>query len=382
MNATAATAPTLGSRIAAFAAAVRAELADLPADDVDDLTDGLDADLAEQASESDEFELPDPVTYAAELRSAAGLPEKTTDAAPRRPSLSERLAVLDARIERAVHSSKAATWVVELLTSLRPVWWIARGWALYLLVAIPFGSWDTIVGFPGRNTGAWLLLGAAVLLSIQWGRGRWAPGRGLRAVRIAASVVAAVTLVFAIPATIVSAQNAVGAAYYSWTTVDESTPGLAVDGTRVRNIFAYDTEGNPIEGVQLFDQDGRPLNTVGRAADERLQWDEYFFGGGGPAPVPVVVPGRPPVWNVYPLREVGPDVGYDENGTLDADQAFTPGFPFANVTAVPQASVPAPTPTPTPAPGAGQGVATDPTTPPEPTATPEPTQPPETGANG
>lgn len=363
-----ATTPAADARIADFAAAVRAELADLDIDDVDDLVDGLEADLAEQASESEDFQLPDPVTYAAELRSAAGLPEKATEAASPRPSLSERLTELDARLERAVQSSKALTWLTELLVSLRPVWWIARGWALYLLLAIPFGSWDTIVGFPGRNTGGWLLLGALVLLSVQWGRDRWVPARAVRAVRTAVSVIAAVTLLFAIPGAVVSAQNAVGTAYHSWTTVEEPPPGLAVDGTRVRNIFAYDAEGNPIAGVQLFDQDGRPLNTVGHANDDHTQWDEYFYGGGGPAPVPVAVPGRTPVWNVYPLRELAPDAIVDQYGNPDTDRALEPDFPFPQVPAVHSVSEPTPSPSPTAASGAGDtaGETAQPTQAPDP----------------
>lgn len=362
-----ATAPALDNRIAAFAAAVRAELSDLPVDDVDDLVDGLDADLAEQASESDDFELPDPVAYAAELRSAAGLPEKTTDAATLRPSLWARIAASVVALGHGIRSSRAGAWIVDLLVALRPVWWIARGWVLYALLAIALGSWDTIFGFPGRNTGGWLLLGALVLLSIQWGRGQWMAVRGLRVVRTAASVVAAVALLFAVPATVVSAQHAVGAAYDSWTTVEDPTPGLAVDGTRVRNIFAYDAAGNPIEGVQLFDQDGRPLNTVGRIDDHSMRWDEYFFGGGGPAPVPITAPGRAPVWNVYPLRELAPNAAFDDSGAPNTEQAVTPAFPFAEVPAIHTARQPTPTSTPqVEEAGTSGGASSEPS--PEPTA--------------
>lgn len=341
--------PATDTRIADFAAAVRAELVDLDIDEVDDLVDGLEADLAEQASESDEFELPDPVTYAAELRSAAGLPAKATDAAPRRPSLGARLAALDARLERAVQSSKALTWVTELLVSLRPVWWVARGWALYALVSVPLWPDAAVVGVPYPNPWGAVLLGALVLLSIQWGRGRWAPVAWLRGVRTVVSIATAVALPFLIGTAVGQVQTLIQTRYLV-ESVDSITPGLAVDGTRVRNIFAYDAEGNPIEGVQLFDQDGRPLNTVGREDDHRLQWDEYFLGGGGPAPVPVTVPGRTPVWNVYPLREMAPDVVYDQYGSVDTDDAEAPAFPFPQVPAAPGSSEPTPTPTPDPAP--------------------------------
>ena len=57
---------------------VRAELADLPPDDVEELTGGLEADLAERLAESPDglAGLGSPQVYAAELRSAAGLPAR------------------------------------------------------------------------------------------------------------------------------------------------------------------------------------------------------------------------------------------------------------------------------------------------------------------
>ena len=36
-------------------------------------------------------------------------------------------------------------------------------------------------------------------------------------------------------------------------------PGLMNGRRYVHNVFAYDAQGNPITGVQLFDQKGRPL---------------------------------------------------------------------------------------------------------------------------
>lgn len=64
------------TEITEFARNVREQLADLPTDDVDDLTDGLEADMAEAFADSSNHELPDPVAYALELRTAAGLPPR------------------------------------------------------------------------------------------------------------------------------------------------------------------------------------------------------------------------------------------------------------------------------------------------------------------
>lgn len=72
------TSTTTNAQVIAFAAAVREALNDLPAEDVDELVDGLEADLTERAADGDaDFEFGDPDLYAAELRSAAGLPDRS-----------------------------------------------------------------------------------------------------------------------------------------------------------------------------------------------------------------------------------------------------------------------------------------------------------------
>ena len=73
--------PGLADDVATYVREVQAELADLPKDDVDDLTGGMEADLSELAAESGGDlvgRLGSPKLYAAELRSAAGLPEPPT----------------------------------------------------------------------------------------------------------------------------------------------------------------------------------------------------------------------------------------------------------------------------------------------------------------
>ena len=39
---------------------------------------------------------------------------------------------------------------------------------------------------------------------------------------------------------------------------EDHGPGLMADGRYVRNVFAYDAQGNPLTGVQLYDQNGSP----------------------------------------------------------------------------------------------------------------------------
>ncbi|GAA1997591.1 hypothetical protein [Microbacterium ulmi] len=334
------TLPTIDARISAFAAAVRAELADLPGDDVDELVDGLEADLAEQASESADFAIPDAAAYAAELRSAAGFPDRSADAAVARVPLRTRVATGLVAASGRIRSSRVGAWLLDLLVALRPVWWIARGWALFAMLSPLLGSTNRVVGFPAQNGAAWLLLLGFILLSVQWGRGRWAPVAWLRVIRIIVSIVTAIALPFLVGGAIASTRSLLD--YTAIEYIDSSQPGLTIDGERVRNLFAYDSDGNPLTDVQLFDQSGRPLTTIGRSISRDSQWDEYFYGGGGPVPVPLTAPGRTPVWNVFPLREM-PAFSVDP----DPSSALLPDFPFPKIPAVQSSVDPSPTPSPT-----------------------------------
>ena len=336
--------------IAAFAAAVRVELRDLPADEVDDIVDGLESDLAEQAAEHGEgFELPDASAYAAELRQAAGLPERPRGVTARQ-ALGAQLRDLSERTLRGIRSSRMGSGLLDFAVALRPIWWIARGWMLYVLVFGLFGLYfGTAIGVPiPRNGGAFVALAITMLVSIQWGRGRWRPGAWTRVGLIVVSTVTAVMLPFVIgiAAGQVQSWRNNASAVYSY---NQAPQGLAVDGQRVRNIFAYDAAGNPLTDVQLFDQNGSPLTTVG-GQDPTSPVDEYFAWGGGPVPVGVSQPGRTPVWNVFPLAEI--PAGADDGDPTLAQPAAPP---FAQVPSLQRLLAATPTPEPSdgaPTPGA------------------------------
>ena len=128
--------------VRAYVRAVRAWLGDLPADEVEDLTAGMEADLAERAAESGGplgGLLGEPEAYAAELRSAAGLPPRVDvvaapDAVPREP-WTDRLA-------RDAHELVARhPWLREL----RPTWWLARGAVAGWVVAAVLGTGRTLL---------------------------------------------------------------------------------------------------------------------------------------------------------------------------------------------------------------------------------------------
>ena len=88
--------------VAQFVAAVRAELADLDPEVVEELTGGLEADLTDSLEAAPGNGFGDPAAYAAELRSAAGLPPRPP-AAPGLGGLGPAaLAVMNAQVRQSM----------------------------------------------------------------------------------------------------------------------------------------------------------------------------------------------------------------------------------------------------------------------------------------
>ncbi|WP_440696432.1 hypothetical protein [Clavibacter nebraskensis] len=345
--------PALDARIAAFAAAVRARLADLDPEDVDDLTGGLEADLQEEAADHDgALELGDPVRYADELRTSAGLPERAVATPSPSPfaQLTEGVRERAREVHARIHANRELSAALDLLIVFRPMWWLLRAWAGYQLIAgVIFGQSSVLP----RGILGWVLLVGLALISVQWGRGRWARSAPARAFRTTVSTVTALALVVLIP----FAVDHMGRDPY----VDESAyptsyeqPGLSLDGKQVTNLFAYDAEGNLLDRVQLFDQDGKPLTTIGSYATDGTASDPMT---GEP-----VIPADG-AWNVFPLD--GTDAAV-VTGTIDgSDPVVRP--PFAK--ALPLDAAPDATPAPDASPTPGSP---EPTPTPEPTATPTP----------
>ncbi|MGD8194146.1 hypothetical protein ACEXQB_006575 [Herbiconiux sp. P18] len=348
------TTATLDKTIAEFAAAVRRHLDDLPLEDVDDLTGGLEADLSEQASdEQGDLQLDDPASYAAELRASAGLPPRTNSTLPLRRRVRQRLDSLEAATRRITHSTRLGSWLVDFALAVRPVWWVLRGWVVYQLFTVLLLGQSALVP---SGLIQWGMLLAALVLSVQWGRGRWAPGSFVRVLRVAVSVIAIV----ATPFVAVWALNEARANEGYSSAVSYTDPnGLWLDGERVTNIFGYDAEGNPITDLQLFDQNGDPLVTVGSGL---VSEDFSFSNDGSTAVLPSASSPLGNAWNVYPLREAP----IDDRGAVDTRDAQPATPPFRTTNAVPEPATPTPTPTPTATP------TPSPTPTPSATPTPEP----------
>jgi len=345
-------ASTLASpAVSEFAAAVRAALLDLTPDEVDELTDGLEADLTDRLAESTASELGDPVAYAEELRVAAGMPHRPAAAPAAGGALPSWLNVVDALREApreivvafrefgARHPSLRR--MRDFVVTLRPLWWLFRAAVITALVVniLTPGWWSPINGLT-------IAVGIAVLvISVQFGRGRWLPFAWMRGLLLAVNVI----LVIAAPFVVAGVATAVNNGWYSTTyaddTADLSSSGLLENGDQVSNIFAYDAQGRPLTGVQLFDQDGKPLDLM---ADASVP---YGYGGDSAYTVPSdAVTGRPG-WNVFPLDHVTQNAIADD-GTLKATAHRIPAEPpFATVKPLAGSeTAPAPTPSATPAP--------------------------------
>lgn len=164
---------------AAYADLVRAELTDLPPDDLASMVEGLDAHLAEIAADGQAdlvAALGAPAAYAAELRSAAGLPAKAgaavagwappTPQAPRRLTWSSAytarstvaLTIYAAAVAVAVVRRPAGVAVIAAVTAGVAVAW----WAVHTLLGKCELS-ERWVG-PGRALVATAAIATATLL--------------------------------------------------------------------------------------------------------------------------------------------------------------------------------------------------------------------------
>lgn len=340
--------------LAGFVDKVRARLSDLTDEEREELLGGLEADLTELVADGGSVaELGDPRAYADELRSAAGLERRRVrgvTAAVRRPRRPVREIVADdldrfrARWEELMSSRPETTSAWDVAQTVRPAWWVLRAWIAVEMLDLYTGPWETATLIPrfGDDLSGLVLLVAAVVGSVLMGMRKIWPASGsprsvfARTSLLGLNVVAVLWLfvvVDAFPtASYLHEQShpcAVGACG-SYVPRD----GLVNDGKRVRNVFAYDAQGSPIEGVQLFDQTGKPL-AVDPGSVSRMRYAgrlPYLYSWQN---------GNQKVWNVYPLA-----VRFGNNGWGRKADAWTsdtpPVLPQPPLAAVPPVSLPLP----------------------------------------
>jgi hypothetical protein len=347
------------SEVSAFVAQVRDRLGDLEGEVREELVGGLEADIAELVADGGSVsELGDPRAYADELRAAAGIERAVL---PSRPEPEEarrfgqrRAAVwaggtvahlLDRARRRWAEVVEVpalrGTW--EFLVTLRPAWWVMRAWVAMQLLDLVTQARDmtTLLPMVGGPVLGSLLWVAAVVASVQIGRNRLWPGAGPQRRAVARAVLLGLNALAIVVTPVVLAtfpDDGTWAGQGYGYTVEEPPPGLVMNGEAVANVFPYDAEGNPLTGVQLFDQDGRPLSvtrTAGEVYDElreRVTVTYPWFNG------------EQRLYNVFPLprRE---QAAYPAGWQLKADawtSTTAPSLPTPPLAAVPPASLPLP----------------------------------------
>lgn len=298
--------------VAAFVDDVRRALDDLTPDEVDDLTGGLEADLDDAVREGGVAVLRDPAAYAAELRAAAGLPARSSA-----PTTTGARAVTRVRhavdaVRRRLDAHPLWPPVRDVLVVLRPAWWLARAWVAYQLLTGTFGTGLQLLAPYGGPR--WVVFLALCVASVELGRRRVA--RRGPWFRRGAAVLNTVAALLLLP--LFAHTQASAVIYTSTDTVYPPPNGLWLNGREVRNVFPYDAQGNPLVDVQLYDENGKPLE-VGTSARTPLSRPDAV----GTAPsgsvvadgqVPAVDANNRPVWNVYPLRQQELDEGMADAG--------------------------------------------------------------------
>ena len=338
--------------VTAFVAAVRARLADLTEEEREELLGGLEADLSERLEEG-EADLGDPATYAAELRAAAGLEVRRRGWAVRRtarPFGEDVTALLDASRRRWEKEMAWRPWVTEgwnVAQTLRPAWWVLRAWLAVELLDVVLGPIEYLTVVPSLGTQFFgvLVLVVAVVVSALVGTGRlWvdvhAPGQWLGrlvllGLNLFALVIAFPSVLSAFPGAWDSHKLANGAIYSDGRA--SFPPGLRDGGHYVRNVFAYDAAGDPLTGVQLFDQKGRPLSVT---QDPYLG---FYRTSDGPARTYPWFNGDQKLFNVYPLP-VRPQ-GRVEPVRDPWGTSRPPALPTGPLAVVPPAALPTPSTT-------------------------------------
>ena len=225
-----------------------------------DLMADLEQHLTEVAAEGEGTlaeRLGTPEAYAAELRASAGLPAYE---APDTLPAAERL-------RRRLRSSPLGTladtapirFVRTFMPELRPAWWVVRGYlAAVVIDAVVFSPSATDGGLPwprldGSPVIGTLLVALCIGVSILAGRATTGRERyGLLALAVNVAIVG----MFA--AVLPQVQDGPSA---SVRMVDADPFGFVQhgDGAPIRQVCAYDEDGTRLNDVQLFDQNGRPI---------------------------------------------------------------------------------------------------------------------------
>ncbi len=297
--------------IAQYLEGVRAALSDLPEQVREELLEDLPDHLAEVYAEDTgplAQRLGSPASYAAELRAAAGIPAGVPSW-KLRPPLAVQLAPVIETARRA--DVRIGGWLGYPTLSafgrlLRPGWWVLRGYLLALLVLDALGIGGTGV-FPaiGGNVVAGTLFALVVIGFSVWlgnrsmlaldrpadSPARW---RGLRVrhLLIGANALLVLLVLVNLP--------------FGGNSADDGSYQPAAPPA-VRDLFPYGPDGQPLRGVQLYDQYGQPV----QVGDPALCQDP----GGGSWVWAYPLCGAAPYASISPVASPGSDAAPSGNAS-------------------------------------------------------------------
>lgn len=315
---------SMANEIAAYAAAVRSALTDLPASEADVLLEDLEDHLAEVGAEG-EGSLADrlgpPEQYAQELRAAYGgqMSMRAARTSPRQA------------VRRTLEWVRATRFYRELrafLPQLRPAWWVLRAYLAVLIVTLALSPGYPLGPLPNLGTKRGLAelaaSAVAIWLSIRLGQRRRALPKLGGLVAVASNVLIAI---IALPL-LAGMANGPLVDVMSQGLQTQQSFGTAFSAGQVTNIYPYSKDGQPLNDVLLYDQDGRPLTLPSQGPDPIAQ---YPMGADGQ-----------PITNAYPLNERHPD-----GSSVAPPRVAIPPWPSPTPTSSPTAST-SPTPSPSP----------------------------------
>jgi hypothetical protein len=266
-----------------------------------ELLDDLTGHLAELEAEDDDAltaQLGPPADYAAELLTSAGIVVELAAEAEPEP-LWRQARAAGRRMVANPRFAAARTFLPEL----RPGWWVLRAWAILVLITAGTSDHRDMYPLPEPVANPFLslvlLVGGAVA-SVRLGRRRgWLD----RLVTVVGVIGVLVALANGSPRT-----------EYVFDGDHGPFTGLLVtpEGTVVENIWPYDADGNPLDGVLLFDQYGQPI-TLGQ-------------GGTAPYAFPGLFPQEQTTW------ELDPQTGEEREVPVTRPPIDVPRLPGATTT--------------------------------------------------
>ncbi|MDQ6709596.1 MAG: hypothetical protein M3Z11_03460 [Candidatus Dormibacteraeota bacterium] len=282
------TTDTRAADVAIYAAGVRAALGDMREEERVMLLEDLDDHLAEIAAEADGTlaeRLGPPAQYAAELRAAYGTSH---------PNANRRTGPVREIVDGLRAGLGQSGWyrdVRAFLPSLRPAWWVFRGYSAALLLTLMFRSGYNVRPIPNpfhaRGLVQLILTAVAIVLSVRVGQRFNARSDVTRLLGILGNTAIAVLIIGML------GSMSTNAGYVGGDVVTQGSnfapQSVFAGGGVVTNIYPYSKDGKPLTDVLLFDQNGQPLTVDSKAGGVE---STYPLGSDGQS-----------ITNAYPLTQ-------------------------------------------------------------------------------